>query len=232
MYVLHIGNKNYSSWSLRAWVLLRQLGIPFEERFHQFPPDGPSYPSFRKFSPSGLVPVLDNGAAKIWESLGIIEYLAERHHGVWSADQDARDWSRSAAAEMHGGFSNLRNICGMNCGIRVTLPGIAAGLQRDLDRLDELWNDGLSRFGGPFLAGKSFSAVDAFFCPVAFRIQTYGLKLSDKAMAYATRLLELSAMKEWYAAAIAEDFREPGHENDHIAAGAWTADYRAKPKAS
>jgi glutathione S-transferase len=230
MYALHIGNKNYSTWSLRPWVLMKTLGIPFEEKFHQFPPDGPSFPVFRTFSPSGLVPVLDNGAGKIWESLGIVEYLAERHPGVWAKDQSARDWSRSAAAEMHGGFGALRNTCGMNCGIRVTLPVITPALKRDLDRLDELWTEGLTRFGGPFLAGRDFSAVDAFFCPVAFRIQTYGLELSAPSMAYAQRLLDLPAMRDWYDAALKEDFREPGHENDHIAAGKWTADYRAKPK--
>ncbi|MEO6395580.1 MAG: glutathione S-transferase family protein [Devosia sp.] len=230
MYALHIGNKNYSSWSLRAWVLMKTLGIPFEEKFHQFPDDRPSYNDFRKFSPTGLVPVLDHGGNKVWDTLGITEYLAERHAGVWPSNQHARDWARSAAAEMHGGFSSLRNLCGMNCGIRVKLPATTPPLQRDFDRLDELWTEGLKRFGGPFLAGAHFTAVDAFFCPVAFRVQTYGIKLSEAAMAYAHRLLDLPAMMEWYEAALREDFREPMHENEHIAAGTWTADYRVQPR--
>ena len=231
MYTLHIANRNYSSWSLRPWVLLKTLGIPFEEVFHQFPVGRSSYPEFKLFSPSGLVPVLNDGDWTAWESLGIVDYLGDRHDGVWPKDQRARDWARSAAAEMHAGFGSLRNICGMSCGVRITLPSITAPLQRDLDRLEELWTDGLDRFGGPYLAGPSFGAVDAFFCPVAFRIQTYSLPLSPRAQAYADRLLALPAMKEWYTAALAEDFREPGHEQDHIAAGTWTADYRVRPRA-
>ncbi|MBI4921998.1 MAG: glutathione S-transferase family protein [Devosia nanyangense] len=230
MYTLHIANKNYSSWSLRPWVLLKTLGIPFEEKLHRFPADRPSYPEFRHFSPTGLVPVLEDGDWRAWESLGIVEYLADRHPGIWPADQRARDWARSAAAEMHAGFSSLRSTCGMNCGIRVTLPAIPDAVGRDLARIEELWADGLDRFGGPFLAGKSFTAVDAFFCPVAFRVQTYGLPLGGLARAYVDRLLALPAMREWYAAALSEDFREPGHEADAGASGEWTADLRAKPK--
>ena len=104
MYVLYIANKNYSSWSLRPWVLLKTLGIPFEERLHAFPPDGPSYAEFRKFSPTGLVPVLVDGDWTAWESLGIVEYLADRHRSVWPAEQRARDWARSASAEMSTGL--------------------------------------------------------------------------------------------------------------------------------
>ena len=226
MYTLHIGNKNYSSWSLRPWVLLKTLDIAFEERLHRFPDDGPSYPEFRSFSPTGLVPVLEDDGVAVWESLAIVEYLAERNKGVWPEDARARAWGRSAIAEMHAGFSSLRNICGMNCGIRVTLPGLPNGLKRDLARLEELWGDGFARFGGPFLTGPHFTAADAFFCPVAFRVQTYGLPLSTAAASYVQRLLALPAMRDWYEAALKEDFREPDHENEHIAAGEWTADYR------
>lgn len=229
MYILHIGNKNYSSWSLRPWVLMKTLRIDFEEQLHPFPSDGPSYSEFRKFSPSALVPVLQDGEWVAWDSLGITEYLAERHHGIWRGQRHARDWSKSAVAEMHGGFSALRNQCGMNVGIRSRLPTVPASLQRDLDRLDELWNDGLARFGGPFLAGEEFTAVDAFYCPVAFRIQTYGLNLSGNAMAYAQRLLALPAMQEWYRAGIAETFREPLHEAETAGAYEVIADYRATP---
>ena len=228
MYTLHIANKNYSSWSLRSWVLMKTLRIEFEERVHRFPEDGPSYMEFRDFSPSGLVPVLEDGSWVAWDSLGITEYLAERHHGVWRGQRHARDWSKSAVSEMHGGFTTLRGTCGMNVGIRARLREISPLLQRDLDRLDELWNDGLLRFGGPFLAGEEFTAVDAFYCPVAFRIQTYGLELSGNAMAYAQRLLALPAMKDWYAAGIAETWREPIHEAETAGAHELTADYRAK----
>lgn len=121
MYTLHIANKNYSSWSLRPWVLMKTLGIPFEEKLHPFPDDRPSYPDFIKFSPTGLVPVLDDGDIVVWESLGITEYLGDRYAAVWPAGEAARAWARSAVAEMHAGFSTLRNVCGMNCGIRVEL---------------------------------------------------------------------------------------------------------------
>ncbi|MEO6013194.1 MAG: glutathione S-transferase family protein [Devosia sp.] len=231
MYKLHIGNKNYSSWSLRPWVLMKELGIPFEEIFHQFPPDRPSYPEFKEFSPSGLVPVLEDGDFKVWESLGIVEYLAEHHDGVWPDDPKARAWARSATAEMHGGFSALRNICGMNCGVRAKLHEVSPALHRDLARLEELWADGLLHFGGPFLAGETFTAVDAFFCPVAFRIQTYNPPMGEKAKAYAFRLLTLDPMLDWYKAALREDFREPNHEAETKASGEWTADYRAAVKA-
>lgn len=226
MYTLHIANKNYSSWSLRPWVLMRELGIPFEEALHPFPA-GSSYPEFSKFSPTGLVPVLHDDDTVVWDSLGIVEYLADRHEGVWPAEAQAKAWARCAAIEMHGGFSVLRNTCGMNCGIRVQLHEISEALQRNLDRIEALWTEGLERFGGPFLAGSRFTAVDAFFCPVAFRIQTYGLSLSPAAMAYAQRLLALPAMIEWYEAGLAETFRDPPHDAEARAVGEWTADLRA-----
>ena len=111
----------------------------------------------------------------------IIEYLAESHSGVWPQQPVARAWARSASAEMHSGFSALRNQCSMNCGLRLQLHALKPDLMADLDRLDALWQDGLTRFGGPFLAGSDFSAVDAFYAPVAFRIQSYGLPLSEAA---------------------------------------------------
>jgi len=229
MYSLHIGNKNYSSWSLRPWVLMTTLGIPFHEEFHAFPPEG-SYESFRKFSPTGLVPVLEDGDRRIWESLGIVEYLAEAHPEVWPADKTARAWARSAAAEMHGGFSALRNICGMNVGVRAKLKSYPDALKRNVGRLDEMWTEGLSRFGGPFLAGPKFTAVDAFFCPVAFRIRTYGLQLSPAATAYYERLLALPSMQSWETAALAEAFRDEPHEDEQLAVADFTADYRVPEK--
>ena len=226
MYELHIGNKNYSSWSLRPWVLMTALGIPFIERQWVFAAQG-NYERFRSFSPNGLVPCLHDGGTVVWESPAIAEYLAERHTGVWPRDAGARAWARSAVAEMHGGFSALRSICSMNCGVRVKMRPLGAPLAGDVRRLDELWNDGLARFGGPFLAGDAFCAVDAFFCPVAFRAQTYALPFGPTAMEYVARLLALPAMQRWYRDGVAESWREPGHEDEIRAAGEVTADYRA-----
>ncbi len=228
MYVLHIANKNYSSWSLRPWVLMKTVGIPFEERLHFFPEDRSSYADFRKFSPTGFVPVLDDGNEKVWDTLGILGYLAERHKEAWPVAPRERTWARCAAAEMHSGFSTLRNLCGMNVGLRCRRPEITLALKRDLDRLDELWAEGLSRFGGPFLAGKTFSAVDAFFCPVAFRVQTYDLPLAPASLAYVETLLALPAMREWYDAGIRETAREPNHEAETTGAHEVIADLRAR----
>lgn len=226
MYALYIANRNYSSWSLRPWVLLKTLGIEFEERFVPFL-EGATYEEFRKFSPTGLVPCLVDDGLTVWDSLAITEYLAEAHSEIWPADRKARAWARSASAEMHSGFSALRNICGMNVGVRVRLHEQSDALKANLARLDELWTEGLDRFGGPFLAGESFTAVDAFFCPVAFRIQTYGLKLGDTAMAYAERLLALPAMQEWYEAGVAETIRDLPHDAEIAQVGTLIEDLRA-----
>jgi glutathione S-transferase len=227
MYDLFIGNKNYSSWSLRPWVLLRELNIPFRENLVPF--GGAQNPhAFRDFSPTGKVPCLVDGAVTVWDSLAITEYLGERHAGVWPAELVARAWARSASAEMHSGFFGLRNACAMSCGLRITLRSVDAALSRDLARLEELWADGLNRFGGPFLTGQRFCAVDAFFAPVAFRIQTYEPPLGAGARRYASQLLALPSMKDWYAAALQETWREEEHEAEMRAAGDWREDLRAK----
>ncbi len=223
---LHIANKNYSSWSLRTWVLMTTLGVPFEESLHPFPMGG-GPTGFEAFSPTGKVPVLVDGEHTVWDTLAIAEYLAEQHSAVWPADKNARAWARSAAAEMHSGFGALRNTCSMSCGVRVALHlPLPDGLQQDLRRLQNLWTEGLARFGGPFLAGAQFSAVDAFFCPVAFRVQTYGLTLSAPCMAYVQTLLALPAMQAWYQAALAEPWIEPAHDADVLAFGKLTQDLR------
>ena len=153
MYSLYIGNKNYSSWSLRPWLLLTELGIPFDENLIPFE-DGGSWEKFRAFSPTGLVPCLVDGEQTVWESLGITEYVAEAHPQVWPADSAARAWARSATAEMHAGFNALRNECPMNVGLRIAMNNTSAALTKDVNRLSELWEQGLDRFGGPFLAGS------------------------------------------------------------------------------
>ena len=227
MYTLHIGNKNYSSWSLRPWVLLTELGIPFHERLHIF---GPTFnPKGEGFSPTGKVPCLHDGDRIIWDSLAIAEYVAEKRPGVWPAEADARAWARCAAAEMHSSFGALREICSMNVGVRIHLNSIPENLQRDIARLVELWNEGFKRFGGPFLAGKSFGAVDAFFCPVAFRAQTYSLALPPAAVQYVERLLALDSMKKWYDAALKEPWRDPDHDNEIPRYGRLVRELRVAP---
>jgi len=226
MYDLYIANKNYSSWSLRPWVLMRELGIAFREHLVPFGQEA-MWRDFRRISPTGKVPCLVDGGTVVWDSLSIAEYLAERHEGVWPAEAGARAWARSAAAEMHSGFGELRNRCSMSCGQRVRLHERPAALEREVARLGALWNDGLRRFGGPFLAGKAFTAVDAFYAPVAFRIQTYGLSLDSPAAAYAERLLGTRAMREWYGDALKETLRDPPHEEELLRMGEVLEDLRA-----
>ncbi|MGE0803475.1 MAG: glutathione S-transferase family protein [Lautropia sp.] len=225
MLELLIGNKNYSSWSLRPWVLMRELGIEFDELLIPFVAPGQPSP-FADRSPTGLVPCLRDGDRTVWESLAIVEYLAEREPRVWPADVSARAWARCAAAEMHAGFRALRDVCGMNCGIRVELAEVPPALRKDLQRLDSLWGEGLARFGGPFLAGAAFSAVDAFFAPVAFRVQSYQPPLAAASRLYVDRLLALPAMRDWYAAALREPWRDAAHEAELQRAGRITQDLR------
>ena len=224
MYVLITANRNYSSWSLRPWVLMRALGIAFEDQIEPFT-NPINYDEFRSFSPTGQVPALLDEGRTVYDSLGITLYLADRHDGVWPADPDARAWAQCAAAEMHSGFSALRNDCTMNVGVRVTPKPPSGALRLDVARIRELFAEGLSRFGGPFLAGDRFTAVDAFFAPVAFRIRTYGLD-AGSGQAWVDHMLAQPAMVEWERQALAESWREEGHEAELMAAGAITADYR------
>ena len=222
---LYIANKNYSSWSLRPWVLLSELGIGFDEHLVTFAP-GSNWNSFRRFSPNGRVPCLRDGDTVVWDSLAIAEYLAERHPQVWPSDNIARTWARCASAEMHSSFATLRDQCGMTCGIRVRLREIGPALKADIARINELWCEGLARFGGPFLAGNTFTAVDAFYAPVAFRVQTYGLALDRPAADYAQRLLSLPSMRRWYEAALAETWRDEAHEEEILLYGDVVEDLR------
>jgi glutathione S-transferase len=221
MYTLHIANKNYSSWSLRPWVLLRALEILFAERLHRFGAE-----DFMAFSPSGKVPCLVDGDIVVWDSLAIAEYLAERHPGVWPADAQARIWARCAAAEMHSGFTALRGQHGMNVGVRVAVSQRPPELLADIARIERLWNEGLARFGGPFLAGPAFTAVDAFFAPVVYRFRSYGVAPTGAAANYLATMLAHPAMREWEAAALAEDFRDPPHEEELAQIGRVTSDLR------
>jgi glutathione S-transferase len=219
-------NRNYSSWSLRPWLLMKALDIPFADRIEPF--TGPAnYDGFRAFSPTGQVPVLIDGDRTVWDSLGITLYLAERHPGVWPQDEGARSFAQCAVAEMHGGFGALRNDCTMNVGVRVLPKAMSLALQRDIARIREIFAEGLERFGGPWLAGASFTALDAFFAPVAWRIRTYALEVGA-GQAWIDHVIAHPAMQQWEAEALAEVWREEGHEAELASCGTVTADYRQK----
>jgi glutathione S-transferase len=228
MYVLHIANKNYSSWSLRPWVMMRMSAIPFEERLHPFNPNGPSRDAFLEFSPTAQVPCLHDGERVIWESLAILEYLADRHEGLWPGDPDAKAFARSAAMEMSTGFSVLRQSCPMSIGMRIKLASIGAPLRQELSRLSAVFEEGLDRFGGPFLTGEAFTIVDAMYCPVAWRVRSYDLPVTKTALTYGETLRALAPMREWEAAALAERFREPSHDLDIASLGEVLEDRRVQ----
>lgn len=208
MYRLAIGNRNYSSWSLRGWLALRATGAPFEEEV--IPLDLPDTRArILAVSPAGRVPVLIDGPTHVWESLAIIEYLAERHPeaGLWPAEARARAHARAIAAEMHAGFTALRAACPMN--IRrppAARPnGISEAVAADIARVREIWRTALRDHGGtgPFLLG-AFSAADAMFAPVVSRFITYGVEVGKVERAYMGAVTAHPAMAEWRAAALAE----------------------------
>jgi glutathione S-transferase len=205
-YTLVIGNKNYSSWSLRPWLLMRQAGLPFREiRIPLYTPE--SKAQIREYSPSGRVPCLLDGGLAVWDSLAICEYVAERHPELqlWPAAGAARAVARSVSAEMHAGFQHLRSNMGMNC--RGRFPGLGRTVEvaGEIERIQRLWADCRARFGGtqPFLFGP-FSIADAMFAPVVLRFRTYQVQLNPVCREYADAVLGLPALQEWLAAALAE----------------------------
>jgi glutathione S-transferase len=218
MLQLVIGNKNYSSWSMRPWVLMKQLGLPFEEiklRF-DFSTGSPFYTALAQYTPAGQVPVLrlepdaDGRRFAVWDTLAIAEALADAFPGagVWPADARARARARSVCAEMHAGFSALRQHCPMNIELRA--PEIGARVlaeqpqvRNNLARIQALWADALAISGGPFLFG-AFSAADAFYAPVGQRILTYGLPVSAPSRAYIDRVAAAQGVAAWVADALAE----------------------------
>ena len=203
MYTLYLGNKNYSSWSLRGWLAAKLSGAPFREVMVEL--SGVNNPDWRSFSPTMRVPVLHDGAVVVWDSLSIAEYLAERHSGMWPADPAARAHARSIVCEMHSGFSDLRNDMTMCIRERVDVRPWSPGLARDIARVVELWTEARERFGkdGPYLMG-AFSLADVFYAPVAFRFRTYGVTLTGTAAAYLEALTAHPFLREWEAAARAE----------------------------
>jgi glutathione S-transferase len=204
MYKLYIANKNYSSWSLRGWVVAKLSGAPFEEIRVQLTGTGFNAANLA-FSPSGLVPTLHDGDTVIWDSLAIAEYLAERHTGMWPDDRATRAWARSISAEMHSGFSALRNDMTMCVKERVDVRPWSAALVANIARVTGLWNESRRRHGngGDFLCGR-FSIADAFYAPVAFRFRTYGVAPEGAAGDYLRNLLAHPWLREWEADALAE----------------------------
>jgi glutathione S-transferase len=223
---LYIGNKNYSSWSMRPWVLLTQTGIPFEEvmvRFDSFDANSKFKNTMANVSPTGKVPALVDTSAggdlKIWDTLAIAEYAAEQFpdKNLWPKDKAARAIARSVCAEMHAGFSGLRTHCGMN--IEASLPEIGQlvmrdkpAVQADVKRIVELWSGLLETYKGPMLFGE-FSAADAYFAPVCMRFNTYQLPLPANISAYVARVTALPSVQKWIQEALLEkdfvDFDEP-----------------------
>jgi glutathione S-transferase len=216
MIQLYIANKNYSSWSMRPWVLLRQAGIDFEEvfvRFDSFAPDSQFKTALKDVNPVGKVPVLVHDGLAIWDTLAIAEYVAEQFPDkkLWPQDRAARARARSVCAEMHSGFVGLRSACPMN--IEAHLPEIGAlAVRGDLDRICSLWSGLLAAHGGPMLFGP-FTIADAYFAPVVMRIKTYALPVPADVAAYMDRVCALPGVKAWIDDALAEqdfiDFEEP-----------------------
>ena len=222
MLKLYIGNKNYSSWSMRPWVLLKQAGIAFEEvalRFDGFSPTSRFKQALAPLTPTGRVPVLVDGELVVWDTLAIAEYLAERFpdQALWPRGRAERARARSICAEMHSGFVALREACPMN--VEATLPEAGALIWRDkpavrtdVARLVAMWQELLLQYGGPMLFGD-FSIADAYFAPVVSRLTTYALPLPADIQRYTERVLALDSVRAWVADALAEqdflDFEEP-----------------------
>ncbi|MEP7302683.1 MAG: glutathione S-transferase family protein [Caldimonas sp.] len=209
---LYIGNKNYSSWSLRSWLLMKQAGIPFEERKLRlgWEDESPFKKTLLAIAPSGRVPLLVDEGFAVWDSLAIAEYLAERFpdKALWPVEARARARARSLCAEMHSGFAAMRGTFGMN--IEARFPEVGARMlrenpatARDLKRIDAMWDEALAASGGPFLFG-AFSIADAYFAPVCTRIRTFALPIGPRPAAYLARVLALPAFGEWEAEALAE----------------------------
>src|SRR5215210_3319497 len=224
MLTLLIGNKCHSSWSLRPWILMKQFDIPFQEVLVPFadPIDSPEWKrEIKKYSPAGKVPALVDGEVAVWESLAIMEYLAEKHleHAIWPKDRAARAMARSISSEMHAGFSALRGACPMNLGKKYAYKDRGAGVAEDAARVAEIWRSARERFGnsatngGPFLFG-AFSAADAMYAPMATRFDTYALPADSAARAYIDAVLGTAAFQEWRQAALAESWIVPEDEVD------------------
>jgi glutathione S-transferase len=212
--LLIIGNKNYSSWSFRPWIAMKAVGIAFEERVISL-----NDPEFKRaiapVSQNGKVPALDDDGVHVWESLAILEYLAEKfpHAGLWPADTRARAHARAVAAEMHGGFAALRGECPMNFWRPVKRRELSADALADVARIDAMWSECRVRYGGPFLFG-AFGAADAMYAPVVSRFHTYAVAVGERSRAYMDAIMALPAWREWKEAALKEPWILPYDEPD------------------
>jgi glutathione S-transferase len=220
---LYIGNKNYSSWSMRPWVMLKNAGIAFEEvkiRFDSFDKGSQFRTAIDQISPVGKVPVLIDGDLTVWDTLAIAEYTAETfpEKQLWPADKAARARARSICAEMHSGFTHLRGACMMN--IEASLPEVGAlvlrdkpAVQGDVQRIEAIWGELLAQHGGPYLFGSHFTIADAYFAPVCMRFKTYALSSRPQINTYVETIRNATGVKEWIADALEEndflDFEEP-----------------------
>ncbi|HEY4775711.1 MAG TPA: glutathione S-transferase family protein [Xanthobacteraceae bacterium] len=211
---LVIGNKNYSSWSFRPWIAMKVAGIPFEETVISL--DAPDFkPRLLEISGSGKVPALVDGDVRVWESLAILEYLAERFPAarLWPSDARARAHARAIANEMHAGFLPLRRLCPMNMWRPVRRRELTPEAAANVRRIDEMWSDCRARFGGPFLFGR-FSAADAMYAPVVSRFHTYAIEVGAPARACMDAVMALPAWREWKDAAVKEPWVLPEDEPD------------------
>ncbi len=210
---LYIGNKNYSSWSMRPWVLLKQAGIAFEEvmvRFDSFSGDSQFKQRLGKVSPAGKVPVLVDGEVIVWDTLAIAEYVAEKYpeKKLWPQSTAARAKARGICAEMHSGFGSLRGACPMNIEAQLHEFGAIAmrdkeGVRHDVGRIVEMWSELLREHGGPMLFGE-FTIADAYYAPVCMRFKTYGIPLPTAISAYVDRVCALPGVAAWIADAVNE----------------------------
>ena len=203
---LIIGNKNYSSWSFRPWVAMKGLGIAFEEELIPFgqPIGNPEFKSrVAKYSPAGKVPVLIDGDVHVWETIAILEYLAEKFSALWPIAPAARAHARAICAEMHAGFQALRSECPMNFRRPPQPRELSVAAHADVKRIEVIWTECRERYGGPFLFGR-FGAADAMFAPVVARFHTYAIPTGREALAYMQAVVALPAWVEWKTAAVKE----------------------------
>lgn len=210
--VLYIANKNYSSWSFRPWIAMTAAGIPFREELIPFGP-GATHPRFRELSPTGRVPVLHHGSVRVWESLAIIEYVAELYPdaGLWPKDPALRSMARSVSMEMLSGFRALRGACPMNIRRPVKAISLPDGVAADVRRIEEIWRDLRKLSGGPFLFG-AFGAADAMFAPVVNRFSAYDLVSNPDTLDYIATVKSHPAWQAWETAALAESWIVPEDE--------------------
>jgi glutathione S-transferase len=211
---LIIGNKNYSSWSFRPWIAMKVAGIAFEEQVISL-----NDPDFKRaigsVSKNGKVPAIDDDGVHVWESLAVLEYLAEKfpQAKLWPADVQARAHARAIAAEMHAGFQALRRECPMNFWRPVKQRELSSDVRADAARIDAMWSECLARYGGPFLFG-GFGAADAMYAPVVSRFYTYAVELGERSRAYMDAVMALPAWAEWREAALKEPWVLPYDEPD------------------